>query len=110
MLKELGSGAFGKIYLVYKNTNKKLYAMKALYKKSLIIKEKLKYAVSETNIMKTINHPFTIKIYYAFQTPHYLYLIMEFCPGSDLLLHLINKKVFTIPESQFYIAELILAV
>ena len=40
--------------------------MKALYKKRLILKEKLKYAVSEANILKAINHPFCIKLHYSF--------------------------------------------
>ena len=40
--------------------------MKALYKKRLILKDKLRYAVSEANILKALNHPFCVKLYYAF--------------------------------------------
>lgn len=60
--------------------------------------------------MKSMKHSFTMQIHYAFQTPNYLYLIMDYCPGGDLLLHLISKKTFTINEAKFYIAELVLAI
>ena len=50
--------------------------MKALYKKRLILKEKLKYAVSEANILKAVNHPFCIKLHYAFQA---FYISKCFC-------------------------------
>lgn len=35
---------------------------------------------------------------------------MDYCPGGDLLLHLIRKKTFTENEAKFYIAELVLAI
>ena len=49
------------------------------------MKRKLKYAISEVNILKSINHPFILKIHYAFQTPKNLYLVLDYCPGGDLL-------------------------
>ena len=84
--------------------------MKALFKKRLILSNKLKYAVSEANILKTVDHPFCIKMHYAFQTAQYLYFIIDYCPGGDLLLQLVTKKTFTLNEAKFYIAELILAI
>jgi len=75
----LGNGAFGKVFLVEKKDDKKLYAMKALRKHNLIINNQLKYAVSEANILKEANNPFILEIYYSFQTPRYLYLIIEYC-------------------------------
>jgi len=37
-------------------------------------------------------------------------MILDYCPGGDLSLHLANKGTFTEDESRFYLAELILAV
>jgi len=48
--------------------------MKVLNKKKLMSKKQLKYAVSETNILKRIAHPFVVSLYYSFQTPSNLYL------------------------------------
>jgi serum/glucocorticoid-regulated kinase 2 len=41
----LGSGAFGKVFLAKLISNGKLYALKALKKKNLILQKQLKYAI-----------------------------------------------------------------
>jgi serum/glucocorticoid-regulated kinase 2 len=58
--------------------------MKVLNKKKLMSKKQLKYAVSETNILKRIAHPFVVSLYYSFQTPSNLYLGLDYCPYGDL--------------------------
>lgn len=110
LLRELGSGAFGKVFLVEKKDDGKLYAMKALKKQNLILNQHLKYAVSEANILKKADFPFILQLYYCFQTPRYLYLVIEYCPGNDLGFHLARNIAFTEEQAKFYIAELILAV
>lgn len=67
ILRVLGSGAFGKVFMVKKKENESIYAMKALKKRTLLIKNQLKYAVGEANILKNSNHPFILKMYFAFQ-------------------------------------------
>lgn len=67
ILRLLGSGTFGKVFLVRKKDDKKVFAMKVLKKKDLILKKHLKYAVTESNILKKCNHPFILRIHYSFQ-------------------------------------------
>lgn len=67
IIKLLGSGSFGKVFLVKKKNDGQLYAMKVLKKRDLILKKKLRYAITETKILKTCNHPFILQIYYSFQ-------------------------------------------
>jgi serum/glucocorticoid-regulated kinase 2 len=55
-----------------------------LNKKKLIAKKQLKYAVSEANILKKVNSPFIIKMYFAFQTPLNLYMAIDSCTKGDL--------------------------
>ena len=67
ILKILGAGSFGKVYLVRKKNDEKVFAMKALKKRDLIIKKQLRYAVTEVNVLKRCNHPFILTLHYAFQ-------------------------------------------
>lgn len=110
VLKILGSGAFGKVFLVRKKDNNRVYAMKALKKRNLIIKKQLKYAVTEANVLKQCQHPFILGLHYAFQTPNFLYLVLDYCTGGDLSYHLIQSVKFSESDTRFYIAELVLAI
>jgi len=49
----------------------KIYAMKALRKRNLILKNQLRYAVTEANVLKNTSHPFILALHYAFQVNVY---------------------------------------
>ena len=84
--------------------------MKVLNKKYLFERKQLRYAISECNILKQMDHPFILKLHYSFQTPRYLYFILDYCSKGDLAMHLEQRHVFSENESKFFIAELILAI
>ena len=105
----LGSGSFGKVYKVRMKSNGEIYAMKVINKKFLMKNNQLKYAITECNILKQVNSPFILTLYYSFQTPENLYMIMDYCPGGDLNFHII-QNLFEEDEARFYIAELILGI
>lgn len=67
LIKLLGCGSFGKVFLVRKKDDGKIFAMKALKKRELILRKKLRYAITETKILKSCNHPFILQIHYSFQ-------------------------------------------
>ena len=67
IIRLVGIGSFGKIFLVRKRDDGKLFAMKVLKKRNLVVKKHLRYALTEMNILKSCDHPFIIKIYYSFQ-------------------------------------------
>ena len=125
ILRLVGIGSFGKIFLVKKKNDNKLYAMKVLKKRNLVVKKHLKYALTEMNILKTCNHPFIIKIYYSFQvdnfhdfiinvyflkTPKNFYFVVDYCHRGDITNQLSKVHKFSIEVAKFYIAELILAI
>ena len=105
----LGQGAFGKVFLAKHPFSGKVYALKALKKKTLIVKRQLKYALSEANVLKKVSHPFIINLHYAFQTPNFLYLALDYCSGKDLNYHIQKEVTFTEADTRFYLAELVLA-
>ncbi|CAD8176434.1 unnamed protein product [Paramecium pentaurelia] len=110
IIKELGSGAFGKVFLVKHKEDGGIFAMKALKKKTLILKKQIKYAITEANVLKMCKHPFILGLHFAFQTPNYLYLVLDYCQGGDLSYHIANQGKFSEEAARFYAAEILLAI
>ena len=110
ILREVGTGSFGKVYEAVKKDTKARYALKVLGKFNLNRQNQLKYAIAECKILKEIRHPFIIPLHWAFQTHKNLYMVYEFCPYGDLSIHLKNRKFLTEPEAKLYISETLLAV
>lgn len=54
--------------------------------------------------------PWVVQLYFSFQDSNYLYLIMEYLPGGDMMSLLIKFDIFPEDMCRFYIAECILAI
>ncbi|XP_037081808.1 ribosomal protein S6 kinase 2 beta-like [Pollicipes pollicipes] len=111
LLKVLGQGSFGKVFLVRKITGSDvgtLYAMKVLKKATLKVRDRLR-TKKERDILADVQHPFVVKLHYAFQTEGKLYLILDFLRGGDLFTRLSKEIMFTEEDVKFYLAELALA-
>lgn len=106
----MGNGAFGHVYLAQYKKNGKLYALKVLNKKKLVSKKHLKYAVGEANILKKMNSPFVIKLYFTFQTPTNLYMALDNCSNGDLSELITSREKLSLSTARFIIAQLIFAV
>jgi len=88
----IGKGSFGEVYLVEKKDSEEIYAMKVLDKKAIMQHNLVKYALTERNVLSVTNHPFIVKLNFAFQTPDKLFLILDYCPGGDLSEYLQREK------------------
>uniref|UniRef100_A0A672Q738 Ribosomal protein S6 kinase n=1 Tax=Sinocyclocheilus grahami TaxID=75366 RepID=A0A672Q738_SINGR len=111
LCKVLGQGSFGKVFLVKKITEPdagQLYAMKVLKKATLKVRDRMRTKM-ERDILVEVNHPFIVKLHYAFQTEGKLYLILDFLRGGDLFTRLSKEVMFTEEDVKFYLAELALA-
>ena len=108
-LKVIGKGSYGKVLLVKKNDDNKIYAMKILKKKAMIKRNQVKHIKTERKIMELIDYPFIVKLAFAFQTPQKLYMIMDYCPGGELFYHIQRVERFNEEAVKFYGAQLVLA-
>ena len=57
-----------------------------------------------------LDHPFLVKLYWAFQTSHNLYFVMNFVSGGTLKDLIKKHKRFSQDAMVFYISEIILAI
>jgi serine/threonine protein kinase len=112
VLRVLGTGAFGTVYLVRKKggaDDGRLYAMKVLEKASVIQEDVTEDAVIERRVLEAVrHHPFLITLHYVFQTDFKLYLVLDYMAGGNLLT-ISYDRMFTQDEVRFYISEIILA-
>ena len=108
-LRVIGKGSYGKVLLVEKIDDKKVYAMKILKKKAMIKRNQVNHIKAERKIMELVDHPFIVKLVYAFQTPQKLYMIMDYCPGGELFYHIQRVERFNEEAVKFYGAQLVLA-
>ena len=110
IVKVLGTGAFGKVSLVYNEELKRYFAMKSLKKEYIKKYQQTKHTKEERKIMEKIDYPFISKLYYAFQTKKSLFMITEFMAGGEMFHHLHECGHFDENRTRFYIAELVLAI
>ena len=108
-LKLIGKGSYGKVFLVQKKDDQKIYAMKILKKKAMIKRNQVNHIKTERKIMELIDHPFIVKLIYAFQTAQKLYMVMDYCPGGELFYHIQRVERFNEEAVKFYGAQLVLA-
>jgi serine/threonine kinase 38 len=106
----IGRGAFGEVYLVRHKYTEEVFALKKLRKDFLLQKNQSFHAKSEKTILALAQNEWVVDLISSFQDDHFLYFVMEFVPGGDLMNLLIKKQIFTEDEARFYLAECVLAV
>ncbi|XP_021728580.1 serine/threonine-protein kinase D6PK-like [Chenopodium quinoa] len=111
LLKQLGCGDIGKVYLSELVGTRTHFAMKVMNKAALESRKKLLRAQTEREILQSLDHPFLPTLYSHFETENHSCLVMEFCPGGDL--HSLRQrqphKCFPEHAARFYVAEILLA-
>ena len=88
----------------------KIYAMKVVEKEFLENENKADKILSEKEIMIQIDHPFIVKLHWAFQSSKELHFVMDFCVGGELFYHLRNVGRLNESQAKFYFAEVLLAI
>lgn len=109
-MKVLGKGSFGTVCLAKHKANNKIYALKVLTKQHVIESREVEHAISERSILASLNHPFLMRLYGAFQTPTRLIMVLEYVPGGELFFHLKKKVTFDESYVKLVAAQLVLAI
>ena len=106
----IGRGAFGEVHVCREKKTGKIVAIKKIKKEVLARKNQIIHVRNEQLFMSKVKSPWIVELRASFQEGDYLYLVMEFLPGGDLMNLLIEKDILKEEEAKFYVAELILAV
>ncbi|XP_041359873.1 rho-associated protein kinase 2-like [Gigantopelta aegis] len=108
VVKVIGRGAFGEVQLVRHKTTKSVFAMKLLSKYEMIKRSDSAFFWEEREIMANANSEWIVQLHYAFQDNKFLYMVMDYMPGGDLVNLMSN---YDVPEkwAKFYCAEVVLS-
>ncbi|KAK3016827.1 hypothetical protein RJ639_006366 [Escallonia herrerae] len=109
LLTIIGRGAFGEVRLCREKKSGNIYAMKKLKKSEMLSRGQVEHVRAERNLLAEVASHFIVKLYYSFQDAEYLYLIMEYLPGGDMMTLLIREETLTETVARFYIAQSVLA-
>lgn len=71
----------------------------------MIYKNQVGHVRAERNVLAHANIPWIVDLICSFQDNKYLYLVMEYLPGGDLMTLLMKKDILTENEAKFYMAE-----
>lgn len=110
LLTIIGRGAFGEVRLCREKATSNVYAMKKLKKSEMLRRGQVEHVRAERNLLAEVDSAYIVKLYCSFQDDEFLYLIMEYLPGGDMMTLLMRKDTLTEDESKFYVAETILAI
>ena len=109
ILKVIGRGSFGKVFLVEKKDSKEIFAMKVLKKENILQRNQITHTKTERQVLQKANScEFLMTMHYAFQTADKLYIVMDFLNGGELYFHLRNEQTFDENRIRFYASEIIL--
>ena len=114
LLKFLGSGTYGEIYLAQKGDDPTLYAAKILDKKRMDAPMMQKYLEGEISILKELSNPYIVKFYEKLNDDAHYYLFMEYCNGGNLSENLVKyikkyNEPFSIEIIQYFMRQIISA-
>ncbi|KAM7521725.1 hypothetical protein LguiA_011627 [Lonicera macranthoides] len=110
LLTMIGKGAFGEVRICREKTTGHVYAMKKLKKSEMLRRGQVEHVKAERNLLAEVDSNCIVKLYCSFQDDEYLYLIMEYLPGGDMMTLLMRKDTLTDNEARFYVAETVLAI
>ncbi|KAL6087542.1 hypothetical protein STEG23_025258, partial [Scotinomys teguina] len=122
ILKVIGRGAFGEVAVVRQRDSGQIFAMKMLHKWEMLKRAEVSLGSDapcrwtacfreERDVLVKGDSRWVTALHYAFQDEEYLYLVMDYYAGGDLLTLLSRFEDRLPPElAQFYLAEMVLAI
>lgn len=131
LLKTIGKGSFGKVFLVQFESNEledlesNIFAMKVMDKKKMRQRKQISHINTEKSALQTITETlntspentttendqrYLVTLHYSFQDVNNLYLIMDYMPGGDLMNLLIKRNILSEEHTRVYMTQLIIAI
>jgi len=106
----IGRGAFGEVRICRERSNGRVLAMKKLSKAEMVRRGQVDHVKAERDLLAGVDSPWVVRLVYSFTDPEFLYLIMEYLPGGDMMTLLMRKDILSEEETRFYVAQTVMAI
>jgi serine/threonine protein kinase len=104
--KVLGKGAFGKVNLGLHRLSRKLVAIKSINMDFMKDESSKKKQMNEISILKALRHPNIVKLFETLETAKHHLIVMELCPGGDLLNYVRKRRKLKEPSAKYVFRQL----
>ena len=102
----IGRGAFSQCYTVA-DTQKRIYAVKAVARTLLQKKKEYERVKREIRIHKGLAHRFVVQCHACLQDPNFVYILLEYCSNRSLMALHLRRRALTEPEGRYFFAQLV---
>ena len=111
VLRELGKGLCGTVYLARLHDTKQLLAFKVMRKSKLVSVGEEKHAAYERHVhMDVSNGPFIATLFHSYDDPTAYYLLTEYAPCGDLFQCLVYHGLPSLSDAKVYISQVSAAI
>lgn len=110
MIKQIGQGGYGQVFLARKRDTNEVCALKKMSKRLLQKLDETQHILTERDILTRTDSDWLVKLLYAFQDMENVYLVMEYVPGGDFRTLLNASGVLHDQHAKFYFGEMCSAV
>jgi protein kinase A len=104
----IGRGGYGRVKIARSRSTSVFFALKAMKKSHLINSKQVDHVHSELEIMKSLNHPFIVRLLGYSQDEIFLYFALEFISGGDLFTYIKLNKGLSLAHSSLLSSQIVL--
>ncbi|XP_028822509.1 microtubule-associated serine/threonine-protein kinase 1-like isoform X3 [Denticeps clupeoides] len=108
-IKLISNGAYGAVYLVRHRDTRQRFAMKKINKQNLLLRNQIRQAFVERDILTFAENPFVVSMFCSFETRRHLCMVMEYVEGGDCATLLKSIGALPLEMARMYFAETVLA-
>ncbi|GAA5911837.1 uncharacterized protein JCM6883_001285 [Sporobolomyces salmoneus] len=112
VLRRIGQGSFGSVFMIRKRDTKRIYALKVINKSRITTPGALAQVFAERQVLAlTVDCSFLVSLKFSFQSSTNLFFVIDYKGGGELFQHL-QRDGGRFEESRvrYYVGEIILAI
>ncbi|KAF4118662.1 cAMP-dependent protein kinase catalytic subunit PRKX [Onychostoma macrolepis] len=106
----VGTGTFGRVFLVKDKKTRGFFALKAMKIPDVIRLKQEQHVHNEKEVLTEVNHPFLVRLFWTHHDDRFLYMLMEYVNGGELFSYLRSRGRFSNSTGMFYSAEIVCAI